>query len=193
MTCYRYPLKSVIGDYLRAAAGLILAGGLLLTGALPWFVALIFSVLVILFSLFALRTVKRHYLEVSLDEEGIGTLVRPGGQDTGKGHFPRYLAWQDLSAMKLRYFGSRRNHSKEGGGGGFMQLTLSGRRSGPDGGAGPKTTLSFESSIEGFPAIVSRAVRAARHLELNIDATTAGNLRPLGIELDPDAIDAPRN
>ncbi len=185
MTRYRYPLKSVLGDYLRAAAGLMIALGLLLTGALPWFVALLFGALAILFGLFALRTVKRQYLEVSLDDQGIATLVRPGDPETSKGRFPSYLAWQELTGMKLRYFGSRRSHKKEGGSG-FMQLTLTGRTAGPAGANNRKTTMSFESSLEGFPAIVRRAAEAARKQDINIDATTASNLRPLGIDLNAD-------
>lgn len=186
MTRYRYPLKSVIGDYARAAAGLVIAFGLLLTGALPWFVAVIMAALTALFCLFALRTLKRQYLEVTLDDQGIATLIRPGGKEDSRGHFPRYLAWQELTEMKLRYFGSRRSHSKEGGGG-FMQLTLSGRVASPSNSGGKKTTMSFESSLEGFPAIVRRAADAARTGELKIDATTAGNLLPLGIDIDADA------
>lgn len=185
MSVYRYPLKSVIGDYARATAGLIIALGLLLTGALPWFVAVLFGALAVLFGLFALRTLKRQYLEVSLDDQGVATLIRPGSRDDSRGRFPRYLAWQELTEMKLRYFGSRRSHSKEGGSG-FMQLTLSGRSAPPSGGKEQKTTLSFESSLEGFSDIVRRAVEAARSKQLPIDATTAGNLLPLGIDIDAD-------
>lgn len=187
MTRYRYPLKSVIGDYARATAGLVIAFGLLLTGALPWFVTAIMAALAVLFSLFALRTLKRQYLEVSLDDQGVATLIRPGRPEDSRGYFPRYLAWHELSEVKLRYFGSRRNHAKEGAGGGFMQLTLSGSSANPSGGSGKKTTMSFESSLEGFPTLVRRAAAAARRGELNIDATTAGNLLPLGIDIDADA------
>lgn len=186
MTVYRYPLKSVIGDYVRAAAGLIIALGLLLTGALPLFVAVLFGALTLLFSLFALRTLKRQYLEVSLNDQGVATLMRPGSQEDSKGRFPRYLAWQELTEVKLRYYGSRRSHTKEGGGG-FMQLTLSGHAASPSGGREQKTTMSFESSLEGFPAIVRQAADAARRKQVTIDATTAGNLLPLGIDIDADA------
>ncbi len=188
MSLHRYPLKSVIGDYLRAAAGLIIALGLLLSGALPWFVTLLFSLLALLFGLFALRTMKRHYLEVSLEREAITTHLKPVGQTSAEGRFKNRLDWQDLKEVKLRYFGSRRAHKSEGGGG-FMQLTLTGRGSNASGGQERKTTMSFESSLEGFSEIVRRAVDEARRLKLKVDPTTAGNLLPLGIDIDAQEAD----
>ncbi|WP_282604798.1 hypothetical protein [Pelagibius sp. Alg239-R121] len=183
MTVYRYPVKSVIGDYLRAAAGLIVTLGVLLSGPLPWFVTLIFWALTILFAVFALRTLKRQYLEVSLDNQGIATQIRPASSQSPNGHFSRYLAWPELTEVKLRYFGTRRNHHKEGvgtGGGGFMQLTLSSV-------AERKTSMSFESSLEGFTAITTKAAQAARAVNLGIDPATAGNLLTMGIDIDAES------
>lgn len=182
MTVYRYPVKSVIGDYLRAAAGLILALGVLLSGPLPWFVTLIFVALTLLFLIFGLRTLQRQFLEVWLDERGIATQVRPTKGQDSEGYFPRRLAWHDLTEVKLRYFGSRRKLQKgEGGGGGFMQLTLSSS-------SNPKTSMSFESSLDGFAAITERAAQAARSINLGIDPATAGNLLTLGIDIDAEGM-----
>ena len=182
MTVYRYPVKSVIGDYLRAAAGLTLTLGVLLSGPLPWFVALIFAALALLFLVFGLRTLQRQFLEVWLDERGIATQVRPPKGESKDGYFPRQLDWQDLTEVKLRYFGTRRKLQKgDGSGGGFMQLTLSGS-------SNPKTSMSFESSLEGFSAITERAAEAARSINLGIDPATAGNLLTLGIDIDAEGM-----
>ena len=182
MTVYRYPVKSVIGDYLRAAAGLILSLGVLLSGPLPWFVTAIFAGLTILFLVFGLRTVQRQYLEVWLDERGIATQVRPARNSGSDGYFPRRLSWQELSEVKLRYFGTRRSRQKDdNSGSGFMQLTLSGS-------SNPKTSMSFESSLEGFSAITAKAAEAARTINLGVDPATAGNLLTLGIDIDTESM-----
>ncbi len=181
VTVYRYPVKSVIGDYLRAAAGLILALGVLLSGPLPWFVTLIFAALTLLFLVFGLRTLQRQFLEVWLDERGIATQVRPTKGSGSEGYFPRRLAWEELSEIKLRYFGARRKLQKGEGGSGFMQLTLSSN-------GNSKTSMSFESSLEGFSAITERAAQAARSINLGVDPATAGNLLTLGINIDAEGL-----
>jgi hypothetical protein len=88
--------------------------------------------------------------------------------------------------LKLSFYGTRRQRSREAGGG-FMQLSLKG--------AG--TSLSLESSIEGFEYIAWRAVKAARENGVDLDPTSAGNLLVLGIDADEDGpapdTEAPRS
>ena len=87
----------------------------------------------------------------------------------------RELPWGKLDLVKLRYFGTRRQRTRETGGG-FMQLTLEG--------AGASFTL--ESSIEGFEYIAWRAAKAARENGVGLDPASAGNLLELGIDADAD-------
>ena len=80
----------------------------------------------------------------------------------GSGLGTQELPWSKLDQLKLRYYGTRRQKKREAGGG-FMQLTLKG------GG----TSLTLESSIEGFEYIAWRA--ALMQLEIVASET----MRPL--------------
>jgi hypothetical protein len=99
--------------------------------------------------------------------------VTPEGIFT-KSVFRREIPWSDLRAVKLRFFGTRRQ--VKAGSGGFMQLTLNGRRH----------KMEFESSLEGFEDIAWHAARAMRQNSLTVDPTTAGNLLSLGVHADED-------
>jgi hypothetical protein len=98
------------------------------------------------------------------------------------------LPWDELRALKLRYYGSRRQRSR-GEGEGFMQLTLRGKGA----------SLTLESSVEGFEYIAWRAAKAARDNGVSLDPTSAGNLLDIGIDIDAEqqapeigALDPPR-
>ena len=162
-TFYRHVPRSLIGDYLRALFGL----GITLTVLFSLddklsIVGGIFFILSLLFLAFALRTLRQQLLRVAVNDEGIFTKV------FGTAALP----WSKLSHVRLRFFGTRREHKS--GSGGHMQLTLKG-----DG-----QKLSFDSTIEGSPDILWHAARAARHNALGIDPSTAGNMLSLGIEPD---------
>lgn len=162
---YRHPPRRLVGDYLRAAFGLAITVTVLVSlDETVSVVGAIFLLLSVLFLLFGLRTVRQHILEVALNEEGVFTKVF---QTTA-------LPWSELSYLRLRFFGTRREHKS--GSGGHMQLTLKG-----DG-----QKLSFDSTIEGFEDILWHAARAARQNGLGIDPSTAGNMLSLGIEPDKD-------
>ncbi len=167
MNVFRYPVRSLIGDYLRAAVGLAVGLGVLANAPSSVTIIVIFSGLTALFGGFAYRTLRRHLLRVAVTAEAIH----------GSGPGARALPWGKLDLVKLRYFGSRRQRSREaGGGGGFMQLTLEG--------AGASLTL--ESSIEGFEYIAWHAAKAARENGVGLDSASAGNLLELGIDADED-------
>ena len=167
MNIFRYPVRSLVGDYLRAAVGLAVGLGVLSSAPKSVTIMVIFGGLTVLFLGFAYRTVKRHLLRVALTAEAI----------RGSGPGTRELPWDKLDLLKLSYFGTRRQRSREaGGGGGFMQLTL--------GGAGASLTL--ESSIDGFEYIAWHAAKAARENGVGLDPTSAGNLLELGIDADED-------
>ena len=165
MNVFRYPIRSLVGDYLRAGVGLIVGLGVLASAPTSITIFIIFGGLTALFLGFAYRTVRRHLLRVAVTAEAIHG-SGPGGQE---------VPWGKLDLLKLRYFGTRRQRNREAGGG-FMQLTLEG--------AGASLTL--ESSIEGFEYIAWRAAKAARENGVGLDPTSAGNLLELGIDADED-------
>lgn len=164
ITFYRYPPRSLVGDYLRSAGGVALGVfALMAAGASTWVVAIFGSVTAI-FGYFGFRTMERQLLEVAVTPEGIYT----------KSLKHKEIPWQDLQVLKLRFFGTRRQVKNSSGG--FMQLTLNGSRD----------KMQFESSIEGFSDIAWHAARALRQNNQSVDPTTAGNLLTLGVHPDED-------
>lgn len=161
MRQFRYPPRTLMSDYLRSAAGLLVGFGVLLSVPPSLPVVLLFGSLAALFAAFALRTLYRHSLRVAVTEEAIAC----------SGLVSRVIPWQEIAGMKLRYFGSRRSKWRPLGSG-FMQLTVKG--------AG--AAMTFESSIEGFEWLAARAAAAMRARGLDLDPATAGNLIELGID-----------
>ena len=174
MKLYRYPVRSLIGDYIRSAVGLAVGIGALVSTPPHPVILIVFGGLTVLFLVFGLRTVERQILKVAVT----GEAIRNSGFGT------RAVNWDALERLKLSYFGTRRQRKSEGRGG-FMVLTL----------RGSGTTIRLESSIEGFEEIARRAARAARENGISLDPSSAGNLLDLGIDIDtgqPDTA-APRD
>ena len=165
MNVFRYPARSLVGDYLRAGVGVVVGLSVLVSASGSVLVVVIFGSLTALFGGFAYRTLRRHLLRVAVTTEAICS--------SGLGN--QELPWDKLSMLKLRYYGTRRQRNREDGGG-FMQLTLKG--------AGASLTL--ESSIEGFEYIAWCAAKAARESGIGLDPISAGNLLELGIDADED-------
>lgn len=164
VSIYRYPRRALAGDYLRSAGGVGL-GAFALTAAEPalWLLA-IFGGLTAIFGYFGMKTAGRQLLRVAVTPEGIYT----------RGIARKEILWNDLRALKLRFFGTRRQ--VKSGSGGFMHLTLNGSRH----------KMEFESSIEGFSDIAWHAARALRQNSLTVDPASAGNLLSLGVNADED-------
>jgi len=161
----RYPVRSLVGDYLRAASGLGVGTVVLATSASENLaIVVIFGTIAVLFGAFGLRTVQRHITEVALSKKGIAC----------RDFRLRTIFWQDLEGLKLRFYGTRRRSAQDRSN--FLQLTL----------AGAGTSLNFESSIEGFELIAWRAAKAARENAVSLDPTSAGNLLGIGIDADED-------
>ncbi len=163
MKVFRYPSRSLTGDYLRAGIGLAVGLSVLASASGSVVVVVIFGGLTALFGGFAYRTLRRHLLRIAVTTEAI----------CGSGLGTLELPWDKLGLLKLRYYGTRRQRNREDRGG-FMQLTLKG--------AGASLTL--ESSIEGFEYIAWRAAKAARDTGIGLDPISAGNLLELGIDAD---------
>ena len=156
MTRHAYPMSALLSDYARASFGLALALPPLLFLPLNRYVALLFLLLCALFIVFASRTVLRQLGPVEMTEAEIRST----------GPFARRLEWAALDELRLAYYATRRDGSS-----GWMQLALrAGRR-----------RLKLDSRIEGFAAIVGRAVAAARQRQVRLSPTTTSNLVALGI------------
>ena len=159
-TTLRYGKPSLIGDYLRGGGGLAVAVAALFIVPPLWWTLGIFGSLSLLFAWFLFRTYEKQVSAVTLAPQGV--ILR--------GFKERRLAWEELQAMTLRFYGTRREvKNREGG---FLQLKLS------DGGG----KLVFDSSLEGFDKLAEEAAQAARRQALTLDAVTADCLLNIGVE-----------
>lgn len=172
----RYPFKAVLGDWLRALCGLALGLGVLLFTPPALWRILVFGGLALLFGYFALRTLERQIQRVQMTEQGL--LVSDWRR--------RRLPWSSLRGLRLRFYGTRRQHKRlhegpEGDAagapsGGFLELRLS------FGGS----RLALDSALPGFALVAWRAAAAARASHVSLDPITAGNLLTLGVDPDQD-------
>ncbi len=156
MSTYHYSSAALRADYLRAGLGFALTSGL---GGLARGEPIALGVLggcALLFLAFGLRTRRRQRTAIELNEEGIST---SGGRCVT-------LAWQQLTAVKLRYYTTKRDRT-----GGWMQLNLS---------AGARR-LSIESTLDGFVEVVRHSAQEAAANDLALDAATCNNLIALGV------------
>ena len=164
MMVYRYPVRALTGDYLRAAVGLAVGfAGSLSVPDNPY-VVVVFGTIAALFGYFGYRTIERHMTRVAVNDMEIRSA----------GFGARALAWRDLRQFKLRYFGTRRQHR---GSGGFMELKLKGEAA----------ALAYDSNLEGFDYVAWRAAKAMRENGCSMDAASAGNLLTLGLDADGEA------
>ena len=162
MTELRYPIRTLLGDYIRAIVGFGVGLYILLTVGSSLVIFLIFGGMAILFLVFGLRTLQRHLAVVALSSEGIAC----------RDLRTRSIYWGDLSYLKLRFYGIRRRSS--GDGANFMQLTIKGDR----------VSITMDSSLEGFDLVAWRAAKAARENAVSLDPASAGNLLGIGIDVD---------
>ena len=155
---HSYPASAMMGDYLRAAAGLVPAGAIFATTPVSGVAATVLGGFAAIFGVFGLKTALRHHTSIEMTD----TEIRAHGLSQCS------IRWAELDRMRLSYYSTRRDRRS-----GWMQLELS---------AG-SARLSLDSRIDGFAEIVQRAAEAAtaRHLQLN--DSTAANLESLGIRV----------
>jgi hypothetical protein len=155
-TRHVYPTSAMVGDYARAAAGLVPATVLLVTVSVGDAAATVLGGLAAIFAIFALRTVLRHRTSLELT----ATELR------ARGVRRQTITWSELDRMKLAYYSTRRDRQN-----GWMQLELRA------GGA----RLGLDSRIAGFDRLVRRAAAAAAARGLDLSDATVANLRSLGV------------
>jgi len=163
-TRHAYPASAMVGDYLRAAAGLVPVGILFASLPVGAVAAGVLGSFAAIFGAFGLRTALRHGTSVEMTD----TELRARGLRRSTIH------WDELDHMRLAYYSTRRDRRS-----GWMQLDLRA------GGA----RVRLDSRIDGFDQVVHRAaaVAAARGLPLN--EATWSNLQALGIHVpEPEAM-----
>jgi hypothetical protein len=160
MTQHAYPNAAMVGAYLRAGAGLVPTAAILAVASPAAPAAAVLAGLAGLFAVFGLRTALRHGTRIELTEAALRATGPLGGS----------IAWSELDDMKLAYYSTRRDRRD-----GWMQLKLHA------GGA----SLSLDSRIDGFAALVERAAQAAARRGVPLSAATAANLEALGIAPPP--------
>ncbi len=156
MTGHVYPTSAMLGDYVRAAAGLLLSSGILATMPAGIIGGSVFGGFAALFALFGARTALRHGTRLEVSEAAL----------RASGPLRICIPWSELDRMKLAYYSTRRDRRD-----GWMQLEL---RSG-------WSTLRVDSRIEGFAKLVGMSARAAMRRGLSLDPATSANLQALGV------------
>jgi hypothetical protein len=155
---FSYPASAMVGDYLRAAAGLIPTLLILVMVPLGTIAALVLSGFAAIFGVFAVRTALRHFTTLEDSDDALRAV----------GLRQATLAWDQLDRVKLAYYSTRRDRKN-----GWMQLEL---------GAG-RLRLSLDSRLDGFERLVRHAARAAGERDIELSAATATNLQALGIRV----------
>jgi hypothetical protein len=158
MNLLRYPPKALLGDYARAAIGLVFA----LTPAIAmgeWSWAhWILVPLACLFAAFGVRTWRRGRQSLSWDDSGV-SLSGPGAAR---------LAWDEMRDVRLAFYSTGRDRT-----GGWMQLKL----------AGAAARVRADSAGEGFADLAAAAYAQAVRRGLALDPATLANLKALGIQI----------
>ena len=158
ITKHVYPASAMIGDYLRAAAGLVPTGLLFAAAPVSPVAGAVLGSFAAIFAVFGLRTALRHGTSLEMSD----TELRARGAWSGT------VPWAELDRMKLAYYSTRRDR-----GSGWMQLELGAR--------GRRVRL--DSRIAGFDEVVRRAAVAAAARGLELSEATVANLEALGVRL----------
>jgi len=155
---YSYSSSAMLGDYLRAAAGLLPVAAVFATVSVDTVVAVLFGGFGAIFGAFGIRTALRHGTILEVSETGL----------RAAGLRRVMIPWAALDRMKLAYYSTRRDRKA-----GWMQLQL---------GAGP-ARLTLDSRLDGFEQLVRHAAIAAAARDLELSEATAANLQALHIRV----------
>ena len=156
MTELRYPRSVVTTDALRGVAGCAVALFVCIAvGPVLWLNVLLIAVAAV-FAVFAIRALARSRQRFCLETGALH--IAPGNHRA---------AWSDLASLRLSYFSTRRDHRE-----GWLELKL---RIGAH-------SVCVDSRLNGFEALLDRALAAARRNRLPLSAATCRNLDWLGRE-----------
>jgi hypothetical protein len=157
-TRHAYPASAMVGDYLRAAAGLVPVAVLFATTPVGTVAAGVLGGFAAIFGAFGLRTALRHGTSVEMTDTAL----------TATGLWRTTIPWDELDRIRLAYYSTRRDRRS-----GWMQLDL--------GAGGARVRL--DSRIEGFDQVVRHAAEVALARGIALNDATAANLQALGIRL----------
>lgn len=148
---YRYPPRVLFLDGLRACGGISITVGPLVFLMVGWPLALALGSVGLIFLWFGLRVLAQCLFSIVSTGDGLSS----------RGIWPHFLAWEDLSDLKLAYYAPmRRRHA------GWYQLTLS----------GVNGSIRLESTLNGFDELLRLALAAAARADLAFDPSTRDNL-----------------
>ena len=157
-TRHAYPASAMLGDYLRAAAGLVPVGVVFATVPVGGVAAGILGGFAAIFGVFGVRTALRHGTSLEMTDSEL----------RARGLWHTTIRWDELDRMRLAYYSTRRDRRS-----GWMQLDLS---------AGA-ARVRLDSRIEGFDQVVRHAAHVAAARGLGLTEATMSNLEALGIAL----------
>jgi hypothetical protein len=155
----RYPLGSLVYDYLRGMIGLGISVVILQSIELDSLIFWVILALAALFLVWLVNTALRHASRIRFDEEGLQSMPWP----------KKTIAWNGLEEMALRYYSTKRKRKD-----GWMTLSLK---------AG-KEKIDIESSLPHFADIVARAAYAAKQANLALDQVTLENMDAIGVKVE---------
>ncbi|MBL6927990.1 MAG: hypothetical protein ISR44_02360 [Rhodospirillales bacterium] len=151
MSVHTYPLYTVLGDYIRAFLGVCVSVVPLFVITNKPLVTYAFWGLIVVFTLYGLRTLARHYTRVETTNDGVAEY----------GLFRHGFAWSELSRLRLKYFSTRRDKSN-----GWMQLEMTGNG----------RRIAVTSTISDFTDVLARAADAAKTNEIELDKASLANI-----------------
>ena len=155
----RYPLASLVYDYMRGILGLGISVVIIQSIGSDTPIFWVILGLAVLFLVWLANTALRHVSRIRFDEEGLNSAPWP----------KKSIAWSGLEEMALRYYSTRRKRKD-----GWMTLTL---KSG-------KEKIDIESTLPHFADIVARAAYAAKQANLQLDQITIDNMDAIGVKVD---------
>ena len=159
---YQYEPGMIRKDLLLALAGAVLVAIPLVQVWQSWVGLIILLPLFVLISVFGLRAWRRGRVVVRSDETGIH--VSEGGERS------RFIEWQELRELRVRYYGARK--AQDEGGRHYLEMCLTG---------GQRQRIRIESSLDGFLELLTEIVEIAHQRGLKFDDITRDNLRSMGL------------
>ncbi|MBM85958.1 MAG: hypothetical protein CMM47_08045 [Rhodospirillaceae bacterium] len=155
MTSHRYPINALLGDYLRGGIGFVVSVSLFAISDILTVIQYIIGAAGIIFGGYVIRTVVRHWTALEVSEDGM----------LANGPFGKALRWNDVTAVKLRYFSTQRDRSK-----GWFQLTIKGSTG----------SISVDSTLEGFEVLLKSCAQSVMRNGLELSEATTENFAAAG-------------